>query len=60
MAEDIVALEQTDTWDLVSGSISLRFALTILLNLIRHVLLLMVFSRNMVVIIIRLLLLMLL
>jgi hypothetical protein len=66
MAEEIAALEWTDTWDLmpysprvrslVSGSIRLRLALMVLLSAIRLVSLLMVFNRSKVVIMIRLLL----
>jgi hypothetical protein len=70
MAEEIAALEQTGMWDLVpcphvfvqslvSGYIRLRFALMVLLSDISLVLLLMVFSRSMVEIMMRLLLLLL-
>jgi hypothetical protein len=59
MAEEIVALERTGTWDLVlhvfvrslvSGSIRLRLTLMVLLSTIRLVLLLVVFSRSKVMI----------
>jgi hypothetical protein len=70
MAEEIAALERTDTWglvpcphmfirSLVSGYIRLRLTLMVLLSDIRLVLLLVVFSRSMVEIMMRLLLLLL-
>jgi hypothetical protein len=70
MAKEIAALEQTGTWDLVpcphvfvrsliSGYIRSRLSLMVLLSDIRLVLLLVVFSRSMVKIMMRLLLLLL-
>jgi hypothetical protein len=70
MAEEIAALERTDTWDIVPCSprvrsitckwvLRLRFTLMVLLSAIRLVSLLMVFSRNKIMIMMRLLLLLL-
>jgi hypothetical protein len=70
MVKEIAALERTGTWDLVpcphvfvrslvSGYIRLRLTLMVLLSGIRPVLLLVVFSRSMIEIIMRLLLLLL-